>query len=65
MNSYQKLKEENNKLKQQLLIIANDPTSDTAQGIMFMYKFQADLAKCVFIGTPKSEDTGIYEQINK
>jgi len=65
MNSYKKLKEENKRLKQQLLTIANDPTSDVSQGIIFMYKFQSDLAKCVFMGSSTGQGTGVYEQITK
>lgn len=53
MNSYQKLKEENKLLKQELCTIAKDPTSMDSAVIIWKYKFKIDTAKLAMFGTYK------------
>ncbi len=50
MNSYQKLKKENEQLKRELSTLANDPASLEAEKIRFLYRARKELADGVFFG---------------
>lgn len=56
LSTYQRLKQENEKLKQQLMIVAGQPNTFKAELILFEWRLFYNMEQMIWAGSPLSNE---------